>query len=178
VQPRHVGSVGSNWYLFADDLDRDGEWRKFALTRVEKVKPLADGGVEMTLTAPVNEELMRWIREWGAETEVVGPAGVRRAVVADARAVLAMYGGRLILIIAYLHRHRRCRAAFNIQHRTFNIQHRMVGAARERWGAGHIRIRHHRRCEADCAVLSAERPTFNHWALRAAAHLTSMPPLR
>jgi predicted DNA-binding transcriptional regulator YafY len=149
VQPRHVGSVGSNWYLFADDLDRNGEWRKFALTRVqevkrtgkkfipkepfdfearmqggigahggggkpqkirlhfsrnvrafvlerqwhasEKVKSLDDGAVEMTLKAPVNEELMRWIREWGAEAEVVEPAGLREAMAADAERVVALY---------------------------------------------------------------------------------------
>jgi predicted DNA-binding transcriptional regulator YafY len=150
VQPRHVGSVGSNWYLFADDLHRDGEWRKFALTRVEKVKrtgkrfvpkdvfdfearmqggigahgggkaqkirlrfsrtvrayvlerrwhlsekvvAMKDGTVELTMKARVNEELMRWIREWGAEMEVVEPASLRRVVVADARRVVAMYGG-------------------------------------------------------------------------------------
>lgn len=147
VQPRHLASIASAWYLYTDDLVREGE-RHFALSRVTDVKStgkkfipkkpfdldqrmggsmgahrggekhgirlrfarevrqlvlernwhedqrlecLSDGRVEMTMEALVNPELMRFIRSWGPEVEVVEPAELRAAVAEEATRTAAQY---------------------------------------------------------------------------------------
>lgn len=57
----------------------------------EKVE-LPDGGVELRMRV-AGRELVRWALEWGAQVEVVAPAWLREAVVAELRGALGGYGG-------------------------------------------------------------------------------------
>ena len=46
----------------------------------------------MTMETYENAELLRWVRQWGPEVEVVEPASLRETIVAEARALLARHG--------------------------------------------------------------------------------------
>jgi predicted DNA-binding transcriptional regulator YafY len=59
----------------------------------EKVA-LPDGGVELRMRV-TGRELVRWALEWGPQVEVVAPAWLREAVVAELRGALGRYGGLL-----------------------------------------------------------------------------------
>jgi predicted DNA-binding transcriptional regulator YafY len=59
--------------------------------RTEKLIPNADGTVDLTFTAPVNEELQRFVFRWGADVRVVASEELRKAVAAEGRRLVAQY---------------------------------------------------------------------------------------
>jgi proteasome accessory factor B len=57
----------------------------------QKVSRGRDGTVTISFPAPTLFEVQRWVLQWGGEVEVLGPPELRRAVAAEARAMVRTY---------------------------------------------------------------------------------------
>jgi predicted DNA-binding transcriptional regulator YafY len=55
----------------------------------QKLRPLAGGGLEITMELGSLEEIRRWVLSWGAHAEVVEPAALKKQIRAAAQAILA-----------------------------------------------------------------------------------------
>jgi CRISPR-associated endonuclease/helicase Cas3 len=60
--------------------------------RSEQVSQQSDGSVLWQAQVAEPQEMLPWIRGWGADVEVVGPKELRRALVAEVRHMTRLYG--------------------------------------------------------------------------------------
>ena len=58
----------------------------------QKLEDLPDGGVIWQAQVAEWQEMLPWVRGWGAEVEVLEPEGLRQKVLGDIRAAAEMYG--------------------------------------------------------------------------------------
>jgi len=54
----------------------------------QKIQELADGGVELTLQLSSLHEIEPWVLSWGEHVRVLGPAELKKRVVARLKAAL------------------------------------------------------------------------------------------
>jgi len=59
----------------------------------QETEELADGGLVLTLRVAGTAEVRRWLLGYGAEVEVLEPAGLRAEVAAEAEKLAKIYGG-------------------------------------------------------------------------------------
>jgi len=60
--------------------------------RSERVTEQSDGSLLWEAQIAEPQEMMPWIRGWGADVEVMGPVDLRETLMGEARAMAAMYG--------------------------------------------------------------------------------------
>jgi CRISPR-associated endonuclease/helicase Cas3 len=60
--------------------------------RSERVEDQPDGGLIWRARVAEPQEMLPWIRGWGADVEVVGPEELRKAIVKEARRMATVYG--------------------------------------------------------------------------------------
>ncbi len=60
--------------------------------RSETVTEQADGSLLWKATIAEPQEMLPWIRGWGADVEVIGPEDLRETLMGEARAMAEMYG--------------------------------------------------------------------------------------
>lgn len=58
----------------------------------EQVEPQPDGSLLWRARVAEPREMLPWIRGWGADVEVLGPAAVRESMMGEARAMAEQYG--------------------------------------------------------------------------------------
>jgi CRISPR-associated endonuclease/helicase Cas3 len=58
----------------------------------EQTKELADGSLEWRAAVDEWQEMLPWIRGWGADVEVLGPQSLRDEMLGEARRLAALYG--------------------------------------------------------------------------------------
>ena len=68
---------------------RERKWHRSA-----RIQEGLDGSLTLRLRVADTSELRRWILQFGAEAEVLGPASLRRAIADELRAAAAAYEGR------------------------------------------------------------------------------------
>lgn len=73
----------------AADRIREREWHES-----QKLRPLPDGGLELTLRLGALPEIERWVLTWGADAEVLQPKELRERVRAVADAMVEKYAER------------------------------------------------------------------------------------
>ncbi len=59
----------------------------------QRIEDAADGGCVLTVRVGSLLEIRPWIRQWGADVEVLGPDDLRAEIAAEARALARMYAG-------------------------------------------------------------------------------------
>jgi len=57
----------------------------------QKITPLPDGKIDLTLKLTSLEEIERWILSWGAEAEVLEPIELRKQIVTKAREIVSFH---------------------------------------------------------------------------------------
>lgn len=62
--------------------------------RTEQVTELEDGSLLWRALIAEPQEMMPWLRGWGADMEVLAPEGLRRALIEETRRLVEVYGGR------------------------------------------------------------------------------------
>jgi len=72
---------------------RESVWHK-----TEKVTEEPDGGLLWEAQVAEWQEMLPWVRGWGADCEVLAPEGLRRALEREARKLVEMYGVREVKI--------------------------------------------------------------------------------
>lgn len=88
------------WYTESDPVEvvlkftpraayrvRETRWH-----RSEQVEELSDGSIIWRVLIDEPREMLPWIRGWGADVEVITPAGLRTALTDEARRLAQMYG--------------------------------------------------------------------------------------
>lgn len=68
--------------------------RERPLARTQKMEDLPEGGVRFSATVPDTREIRAWLRSFGAEVEVVAPAGLRAEMEQTAASLVARYTGK------------------------------------------------------------------------------------
>jgi predicted DNA-binding transcriptional regulator YafY len=58
----------------------------------QRIEDCDDGGCILTLRVAMPLEMKPWIRGWGADVEVLGPEGLREALVAEMKTTAERYG--------------------------------------------------------------------------------------
>jgi len=58
----------------------------------QRIEDVADSGCLFTVRVGSLLEIRPWIRQWGADVEVLGPAALRAEIAAEARALMRVYG--------------------------------------------------------------------------------------
>jgi CRISPR-associated endonuclease/helicase Cas3 len=81
--------------------------------RNETVTPQEDGSLLWSAAVAEPQEMVPWIRGWGADVEVVAPAAVRAALSGEARRLAQVYGWDV-------HRPQRDEATTDNEHRFFD----------------------------------------------------------
>jgi len=85
----HSGTVTSVTVRYSPVVARAA--RADRVVRERTIRDAPGGGVEIDYAVDDTGEFLRWALKWGAEAEIVGPAHVRAAAVALARAIVARY---------------------------------------------------------------------------------------
>jgi len=94
-----LADAWSIWYTEAEPVEvvlrfsprvagrvRETQWH-----RSESVQDQPDGGLVWRARVAEPQEMVPWVRGWGADVEVVGPEGLRAQVAGEARRMAAMY---------------------------------------------------------------------------------------
>jgi predicted DNA-binding transcriptional regulator YafY len=77
---------------------RQARWiRERKWHRTARVEELIDGGCVLRFRATGPGEIKRWVMQFGAEAEVMAPAGLRKQVAADAAEMARKYGARSVV---------------------------------------------------------------------------------
>jgi len=71
---------------FAARLVRERRWHPS-----QRIKDLADGGIELTMKLGSLPEVQRWVLSWGEHAQVLAPESLRRELSATARALREFY---------------------------------------------------------------------------------------
>jgi proteasome accessory factor B len=87
--------TGTTIYHVEIEFDRWGAdlLEGVAWHTTQKIKPLGDGKILLTMDLPGLDEVTNWLMSWGAHAKVKAPAELREKVLATANAVSDLYQG-------------------------------------------------------------------------------------
>jgi predicted DNA-binding transcriptional regulator YafY len=85
-QAARTENVKIRFDVFAARLVRERQWHKS-----QKMRPVDDGGVELTMRVGIAPDLENWILSWGDHAEVVEPPELRRRIGTTIRNMATKY---------------------------------------------------------------------------------------